>query len=142
VGVAGGETRPARRGQPVLGIVAVGEAAVAREVAVAVIARAHRAHRGVLVEAVGGVAHVRRRGRIVPPAVVARALADAPVAGVVAEGKARTGGRGRRLDRRRIPVHAERPVSWFNSTGNFLHFDLYGRPVVKPCDVTNIWFAA
>jgi len=63
--------------QPVLGVVAVCERAVVSEIAVAVVGRADRSDRGVLVQIIGGIADAGRGGRIVPPAVVGRGLVDA-----------------------------------------------------------------
>ena len=74
-------------GEPALGVVAIGGAAIVSEIAVAVVGRAHGTDRRVLVEIVGGVADVRRRGGISPPAVVGCSLSDAPVDGIVPKAK-------------------------------------------------------
>ena len=60
VRVARGVAGAARTHQPVLGVVGVGEGAVAGEIAVAVVAGRRGTHGGVLVEGVGAVGDARR----------------------------------------------------------------------------------
>lgn len=92
VGIAGGIARAHRRGQPVLGVVAEREGAVIGEIAVAIVARRHRADHRVLVERIGGVDRTRRRGGIVEPGRVRHGLTVALVGfviGMLALGSAR-----------------------------------------------------
>jgi len=75
VGIAHGVAAARGRDQPVLGVIAVGEGAVGGEVAIAVVGRARRSHRGVLVQVVGAVGDAARAGRgIRPVGVVAGGL--------------------------------------------------------------------
>jgi hypothetical protein len=98
VGIGYRIASPTRRREAILGVIAVGEGAVAGEVAVGVAGRGDRAHGRVLVERVRGVVH-RARGRWVePPAVVSGRLARALVGPVVGVGE---GDRARGRNRRR-----------------------------------------
>jgi len=114
VGIGCGVARADSRGQPVLGVVAEGEGAVKGEiavaVAVAVIARRHRADRGVLIERVGGVADGRRRRRIVEPAIVSHDLTVALVGLVVGVSELDAARRWSRGCRRGCPGDASRTV--------------------------------
>ncbi len=92
------------RNEAAFRVVTIVETSIVGEIAIAIVGRTDRSDRSVLVEGVGGVADIRRRGRIAPPAVVGRALADTPVDGVVPEGEARAGGGRRRLAWRRSPA--------------------------------------
>src|SRR5438132_13471757 len=101
VGIGYRVARPARRREAILGVIAVGERAIACEIAIAIVSRDDGANPRVLVECVSGVEGRARGRRVEPPAIVGRALTDTPIGGVVAviEGRAAGGGRG--LARRR-----------------------------------------
>ena len=90
--------------QPALRVVAIGEMPIVGQIAVAIIGRARRTDGGVLAEIVGRVGDRGGRGRIVPPALVGRALPDpavVPVIGIAERRARRT--RGSCLRRRGTP---------------------------------------